>query len=86
MCVGGESTKQVGGTGYTDLHKGQKSGTTEFDSAILAIEIPLLRSSYCIESSRKLTWASIQAKSLSHTILDNVNTWESFMSFVTLLS
>lgn len=56
----------MGGTGYTDLHKGQKSGTTEFDSVILAIEIPFLRSSYWIESSRKLTWASMQAKTLSH--------------------
>lgn len=38
----------MGGTGYIDLRKGQKSGTTEFDSAILAIEIPLLRSSIAL--------------------------------------
>lgn len=66
MCVLGGEYKASGRHSYTDLHEGQKSGTTEFDSVILAIEIPLLRSSYCTESSRKLTWASAQAKTLSH--------------------
>lgn len=61
MCALGGEYKARGRHSYTDLHQGQNSGTAEFDSATLAIEIPLLRLSYHTEYSKNLS----QAKTLS---------------------